>query len=91
MTTLFDHMGEHAMTPAERKRMFRRSPQPAGYAALPGTGPGGETCGSCKHLVENQLSRSYWKCGLMRRFWTGGAKTDVRKRSPACRNWEREE
>lgn len=89
MTTLFDRTGEYAMTPRERRRVFRS--EPAGYAALPGTGPAAETCGSCRHLVEIAMSRSYWKCGLVRRFWTGGAKTDVRKRSPACRNWERAE
>lgn len=58
-----------------------------GYAAEPGTGPSGETCKTCRHLVANRLSKTYWKCGLLRAFWTGGAKTDVLLKSPACQHW----
>lgn len=94
MSTLFDGMGEKAMTPAERRRFFRSKksgPVPAGYAAPPGSGPAGETCGSCKHLYRNQLAKTYLKCELMHASWTGGGKTDVRARSPACSRWERHE
>lgn len=35
----------------------KRKPTPArGYAASPGTGPEGETCGSCRHLVRLRYS-----------------------------------
>jgi hypothetical protein len=66
----------------------RKSPMPRGYAAAPGTGPAGETCGTCRHLARHHCARSYPKCRLMEAVWTGGAATDVRVRSPACRRWE---
>lgn len=77
---------DRALTPAERKALGKR-PKKRGYAAQPGTGPAGETCGSCHFLFRNRLAKTYLKCELMRRFWTGGEGTDVRARSPACRNW----
>lgn len=58
-----------------------------GYAARPGSGPAGETCGSCRHLVRKRMSRAYLKCELMRAVWTGGHGTDVLARSPACAKW----
>lgn len=68
---------------AERARLKKGS-----YADVPGTGPKGETCGSCKHLFRNELARTYLKCGLCRQWWTGGASTDVLSRAPACSKWE---
>lgn len=65
----------------------RRGTQPKGYASQPGTGPSGETCGTCAHLYRNRLAKTYLKCALMSRIWTGGRATDVLARSPACRNW----
>jgi hypothetical protein len=62
--------------------------EPRGYAAIPGTGPAGETCGSCAHMVRRRLGGVYRKCGLMRAQWTGGAKTDIKATSPACSRWE---
>lgn len=75
-----------AMTPQERKRL-RKGTTAKGYAALPGSGPAGETCGSCGHVVRRQMARTYLKCGLMRRGWTGGTASDVRKGAPACSRW----
>lgn len=68
----------------------KRYTLPAGYAALPGTGPAGETCGSCKYMARcgNGGSKTWRKCELMQLKWTGGPKTDVLARSPACRRWE---
>lgn len=60
--------------------------QPKGYAAFPGTGPQGETCGSCKHICRQ---RRWAKCELVRGRWTGGRGSDVLVRAPACRRWER--
>jgi len=65
----------------------RKTTQPRGYAAPPGTGPEGETCGTCKHIYRNRLAKTYLKCALMRRNWTGGPGTDIRARAPACRHW----
>ena len=63
----------------------RRDPEPKGYAAPPGTGPEGETCGSCRHIM-----RVPWaKCGLVKDRWTHSRGSDVKVRAPACRRWER--
>lgn len=58
-----------------------------GYPAEPGSGPAGETCGSCANLVTRQFSKTYFKCGLT--DYTGGPATDIRKKSPACKLWEK--
>lgn len=76
-----------ASTPAERKK--RRDPTPSGHAMKPGTGPAGETCGSCRHLVRVRFAKTYLKCELARALWTGGRKTDVRARDAACIKWEK--
>lgn len=60
-----------------------------GHAAMPGTGPKGETCKSCGHLARIQYAKEYLKCGLMHAYWTGGEGTDVRAGDAACRRWEK--
>ena len=77
---------DRALTPRERKQL-RAVTTPKSYAALPGTGPAGETCSSCGHLARRQSARTYLKCGLMQRSWTRGAASDVRARAPACNRW----
>lgn len=57
------------------------------YAAPPGTGPAGETCGSCRHICRHPSGR-YRKCGVVRALWTHGPGTDIKARSPACAKWE---
>lgn len=67
-------------------------PRPKGlYAALPGTGPEGETCGSCRHLYRREMAKTYLKCSLMQGKWTGGGGTDIKARAPACSKWEKPE
>ena len=61
---------------------------PGLYAAPVGSGPKGETCGSCKHLFRNRMARVYLKCALTRAKWTGGGGTDIKARAPACAKWE---
>lgn len=75
------------MTVREHKRL-RGDPAPHGHAYHPGTGPAGETCGSCKHLYRNRMAKTYLKCELARAIWTGGRASDVRARDPACKKWE---
>lgn len=58
-----------------------------GHAAQPGTGPEGETCGSCALLVRKQAARVYLKCGHPSVRQTNGPGTDVRARDPACQHW----
>lgn len=79
---------DFALTPAQRRAMARKGVQAKGYAMKPGTGPAGETCGSCAHLVRKSMSKTYLKCGLARAIWTGGHGSDVLARSPACGKWE---
>lgn len=66
----------------------RRLSKKRGHAAATGTGPEGETCGSCGNLARVEYAKTYLKCGLMRAYWTGGEGTDVRARDSACRNWK---
>lgn len=61
--------------------------QQRGYAGKPGTGPAGETCGSCKFRTEVRHARAYPKCELNRAKWTGGKRSDILVRSPACEKW----
>ena len=77
---------DRALTPQERKRL-RGQNTPKGYPALPGTGPAGETCGSCANLQRRRMAKTYLKCGLMEAHWTRGGASDVRSGSPACRRW----
>lgn len=58
------------------------------YAGVPGQGPSGKECRHCKHRVKAQYSKTYSKCGLMRAYWTGGAKTDIQATAPACEKFE---
>ena len=88
---LFDLAGGPMLTPEQRRRLALASKKKkTGHAWAPGTGPEGETCGSCKHLVRKHMAKTYLKCGLMRGQWTGGGGTDVRARDPACKKWEAE-
>ncbi len=58
-----------------------------GHADRPGTGPEGETCGTCRHYTVKHMSKTYRKCGLMQAAWTGGPGSDIRKKDPACSMW----
>lgn len=89
MTSLLDLMGkEYALSAAEARKAAAKYPVPkrGGYAAPPGTGPDGETCGSCKHIF--RTSR-YRKCEKRKSAWSHGFATDVFARSPACKFWEK--
>lgn len=65
----------------------KRDETPKGYAARPGSGPAGHFCRDCRHATKKSLAKNYWKCRLMVRSWTGGFKTDIRLKSPACEHW----
>ena len=79
---------DRCLTPAERRKTKRPGPVPRGHAWAPGTGPAGETCGSCKFLYHKRMGKTYLKCALVEAQWTGGGATDVRARDAACREWE---
>lgn len=59
----------------------------AGYAAQPGTGPAGESCGSCAHCCAKVRGKTYYKCELMMAAWSTCRSTDVLVGSPACERW----
>lgn len=77
-------------THPDDKGKKRRSPQPKGYAARPGSGPEGETCKSCDHYchVHVRSGRHYRKCGVIEWRWTRSAGTDIKASSPACSYWQ---
>jgi hypothetical protein len=57
-----------------------------GYAHKPGTGPEGENCKSCTHVISwTWHDRRYYKCELVKP--THGPGTDIRLKSPACWAW----
>ena len=81
---------DRALTPRERKKLTRKGkdPIPRGHIMPPGTGPAGETCGSCAHLFRNRMAKTYLKCHLNAARWTGGRASDVRAHDAACVKWE---
>jgi hypothetical protein len=79
----FTTMGGETVTVRARGKHYV---QQRGYAAPPGTGPEGETCGSCEHCVRGREGR-YRKCELNRARWTHGPGSDILARSLACSKW----
>lgn len=60
---------------------------PRGGADRPGTGPKGETCGSCENICRY---RRYAKCVLTQAAWTHSPRTDIRVGWAACSKWEKQ-
>lgn len=66
--------------------------EPRGYAAKPGTGPAGETCGTCAHKTySGNTAGRYPKCALTRACWTRTRRTDILVNAAACEKWEKAE
>ena len=62
------------------------------HADAPGTGPAGETCGTCGYYTRVEYhDKVYRKCGLMKLYWTHGSGTDIRAKDPACTRWRAKE
>lgn len=72
----------HVLASADRLKRWKGL-----YAARVGSGPEGETCGSCQHLERFVYSKYVLKCGLCKSGWTRGAGTDIKARAPACSKW----
>jgi hypothetical protein len=81
----FTTMGGETVTVKPRGKHYV---EPRGYFFHPGTGPDGETCGSCRHCSD---FRRWKKCGLNRSRWTGGRGSDVLAGAKACKYWEGKE
>lgn len=78
--------GDTVVVPVRGKHYI----QPRGYADKPGTGPDGETCGSCRHSYHRRAGR-YPKCDLTRTCHTHSRRTDILMRAAACSKWEASE
>lgn len=65
----------------------KRNETARGYGGTPGKGPAGHFCRDCRHLCRKHMSKTYLKCWLVHKTWSGGPKTDIRAKSPACENW----
>ncbi len=86
MTQLRNIFGEPIALPPKRGKHYVK---PSGHAAPPGSGPKGETCKTCRHLVRVQGgAKRYPKCGMAKGGWTHGRASDVLVSSPACSRWE---
>jgi len=81
----FTTLGGEVVTAQQRGKHYV---EPRGYFYHPGTGPEGETCGSCKHMIRKRMGGTYLKCLLSRARWTGGRGSDVLAKAPACKYWE---
>jgi len=56
------------------------------YAAPPGTGPAGRTCGTCDNLLYTHHTKAkHPKCGLTE--YTHGDATTILTRTPACEHY----
>lgn len=54
-----------------------------------GSGPKGETCGTCKHMARVRYhDKFYLKCEVVRSHWTHGTASDIRAKWAACKFWE---
>lgn len=62
--------------------------EPRGYYGQPGTGPAGKRCWDCKFYTVVEMAKTYPKCGKNRANWTGGRRSDILARSPACQHFE---
>lgn len=60
--------------------------QARGNAAPIGSGPAGETCGSCVHCYSPPAFRTFYKCRLVKP--THGPGTDIRLKWAACARWQ---
>lgn len=73
----------------EAKPRGKHYVQPMGYAGMPGTGPEGKRCMDCDHYThQGGVAGSYPKCGANRARWTGGRRSDILARSPACNKFQ---
>lgn len=75
-------------SPVAARIARKKKGQPNGYAAAPGSGPAGESCGSCGHVYRRASGsgKVFRKCDLVRE--TSGPGSDIVLKSPACARWE---
>lgn len=84
-----DMLGGKAV-PGSRLRRGRSAAPIArnAWADKPGSGPAGETCGSCTFCETYHYAKTYRKCAARPgHHWKGGRSTDIRPLDPACSKW----
>jgi hypothetical protein len=55
----------------------------------PELGPDGETCGTCRHLIERaDPAGTLFRCGVAARLNTKGRGAGVLATAPACPKWQ---
>lgn len=89
MSTECDLFGEAPAQKGIGPRGGKNYVKPWGYYMPPGTGPTGETCGTCEHIVyRGNTAGHYLECLRAKAKWTHGRKSDILAGSPACSGWE---
>lgn len=58
-----------------------------GHASAPGTGPVGETCGSCRHRHPTDSSYRTWTCDAVSKF-SADRGTPISQHEKACGRWQ---
>lgn len=77
----FDLFGEEIKHPPKT--------QAKGNAAPIGSGPQGETCGTCGNAYGiRSCGKIYYKCALVKA--TNGIGTDIRLKWAACNRWKKD-
>ena len=67
----------------------RRKTVDIAHPALPGTGPVGETCKTCRFYNRIRYhDRTFRKCEIQKKVWTHGPGTDIRAKDKACLEWK---
>jgi hypothetical protein len=69
----------HAIAPAQAR-------VPKGYGGIPGTGPIGETCASCRFCHPTGSDYRDWFCDRPRHAWHRG--TFINRHTKACARFE---
>lgn len=86
-----DMLGGKAVPGSRLRRIRRTGKAPVareGWADKPGSGPEGETCGSCTYCEAFHYRKRYYKCAAREGdHWKGGRATDIRPLDPACSKW----
>lgn len=86
---LFSGLPDGALTPRQRRTLYAQVPVKKGHYLRPGSGPEGQTCGTCRHYVSvSYHCKTYPKCRRTEAIWTHGSGSDIRKKDPACAGWE---
>ena len=75
-----------------QKKVDRYKGRKNAHPYPPGTGPEGETCGTCAKCCKIEYhDKIYYKCAYMKHAWTHGLGTDLRLKDEACFLWKEQQ